>query len=188
MTTLQPIYIQDIMKSVVDRVSAKLTPAFKLIDDSISAVHFDYGHPLEIIETLTQKSGTSMVYDKYPLVALFLDASVERGVEVGMYGEYDLHLAIVKGTVAEYKAYQRDELNFRPFLIPIYMELMNQLMFEKALQMPTDVSRIRHRMTERYYWGRQGLYGNEGNIFGDHVDAIEIERLKIKVNLNYCPK
>ena len=187
MKTLQPIFIQDLLAPVAARVEAKLLPSLQLLEPSITGIHYEFGHPIEIIETLTQKSGTDYAYAKYPLIALFLDATFRRGQEVGLMGEFDLHMAIIKGTDKTYKAKQRDDNNFKPFLYPIYAEFLNQLMFEPTLQMPTDVARIEHSATNRYYWGRSGLYGNEGNIFNDHVDCIEIENLKIKVNLNYCP-
>jgi hypothetical protein len=31
------------------------------------------------------------------------------------------------------------------------------------------------------YWGKKGLYGVEGNVFDDHIDAIEIKNLDAKI-------
>jgi hypothetical protein len=42
-----------------------------------------------------------------------------------------------------------------------------------------------HQKYDRLYWGKQGLYGNSGNIFNDFIDAIEINELKFEI-LNTC--
>lgn len=185
---VQPVFIQDILEPIVAKVSAKLLPSLQAFKPDITAVHYDYGHPIEIIETLAQKSQTGeFVYNKYPLIALFLDAGLQRGREIGVYGEFTLHIAIINGTQAEYKAKQRDDENFKPVLMPIYLEFMNQIK-KSGRFFITSADLIPHEPINRYYWGKQGLYGNEGNIFNDYVDCIEIKNLKLKVNINYCPK
>lgn len=185
----QPVFIQDILEPIVAKVSTKLLPSLQAIDPTITAVHYDYGHPLEIIETLSQKTaaGGDFVYTKYPLIALFLDAGLQRGRKIGVYGKFRLHMAIIKGTNPNYKAKQRDDNNFKPFLVPIYLELLSQLKASKAFSI-LDESLIIHDPIYRYYWGRKGLYGNEGNIFNDHVDCIELNNLELELNINYCPK
>lgn len=182
----QPVFIQDILEPIVSKVSIKLLSQLQAFDSGITGVHYDYGHPLEIIETLSQKTtaGGDFVYNKYPLVALFLDADLRRGRKPGVYGEYTLHMAIIRGTDPTYKAKQRDDYNFKPVLMPIYLELMKQI-FHSGLFLSGD--QIQHDPINRYYWGRQGLYGNESNIFNDHVDCIEIKNLKLELSINYCP-
>lgn len=185
---VQPVFIQDILEPIVARVSTKLLPTLKAFDPDITAVHYDYGPPIEIIETLSQKSQTDQfIYQKYPLVALFLDAKLRRGREIGVYGEFTLHMAIIRGTDPNYKAKQRDDNNFKPVLMPIYLELMNQIHRSGAFFIPSG-QMIPHDPDNRYFWGKHGLYGKEGNIFNDFVDCIEIQDLKLKVNINYCPK
>lgn len=185
---VQPVFIQDILGPIVAKVSTKLLPQLQAFDPAITAVHYDYGHPLEIIETLTEKSQTdAFVYQKYPLIALFLDADLQRGRKVGVYGKFRLHMAIIRGTDPNYKAKQRDDFNFKPVLMPIYLEFLNQLKASKAFSI-LDESLIVHDPINRYYWGKQGLYGNEGNIFNDHVDCIELKNMELELNINYCPK
>lgn len=185
---VQPVFIQDILAPIVAKVSTKLLPSLQAFDPAITAVHYDYGHPLEIIETLSQKSQVDeFLYKKYPLVALFLDADLHRGKEIGVYGEFTLHMAIIRGTDPLYKAKERDDYNFKPVLMPIYLEMMKQIRRSGAFFLSSE-QMIPHDPINRYYWGKQGLYGNEGNIFNDHVDCIEIKNLKLKVNINYCPK
>lgn len=184
----QPVFIQDILAPIVAKVSDKLLDQLQAFDPVITAVHYDYGHPLEIIETLSQKSKTEeYLYKKYPLVTLFLDADLQRGRNIGVYGKFRLHMAIIRGTDPTYKAKQRDDYNFKPVLMPIYLEFMRQLKASKSFSI-LDESLIPHDPINRYYWGKQGLYGNEGNIFNDHVDCIEIKNLELELNINYCPQ
>jgi len=190
MVQLQPVYLHKEFKPIVQAVSAKLLPQLKAYDDKITAVHYQYGHPLEIIKTLGQydQGGTSK-FNKYPLVAFFLDMPMDRGADVGIYGEATVHMAIIRSCKdPNHTAEQRDVNNFDPVLTPIYMELMRQIGNRGDIFQIPSATRIRHKVTYRYYWGKQGLFGNETNIFNDWVDCIEIENLKLKINENYCPK
>lgn len=185
---LQPFYLHREFAELVEAVSIKLTPSLKLVDPEITGVHYQYGHPLEIIKTLGHfDNGTTTPYDKYPLVAFFLDSEVDR-TDKNYYGVQSVNIAIIRACKdANQNAAERDEFNFIPVLTPIYMALMNEIklrgdLFDGAFQ------DLPHRVTNRYYWGKSGLYGNEKNIFNDWVDAIEINNLKLKIKLNYCPK
>ena len=188
--TAQTIYLEDEFGPIVSAVSTALLPQLQLVNPRITGVHYEFGHPLEIIETLTEKqSGTTQAFNRYPLVALFLDIDpVDRGGQVGIYAEYTLHMAIIHATEPNYKALQRKEKVFKPILDPIYTELFKQIGNRGDLFQIEDRELIQHRPVRRYYWGRQGLFGNTGNIFNDAVDCIEIKNLKLKVNINYCPK
>lgn len=186
MVTPKPLFIVDIMKDIVSKVSAKLTPEFKLIDEFITAVHYMHGHPKEIIETLAQKDKSdTLLFDKYPLIALFQDFPERYNNMVEAPNELTLHIIIARATRPEYKAAERYDNNFRPFLYPIYMELMKQI-FVSGKFLLTSSDNIRHTKIDRLYWGREGLYGNEANIFNDFVDVIEIRDLKLQTYLKYC--
>lgn len=183
---MKPIYIVDEVETIVGVASAALLTYLQGIDPGITAVHYQHGHPKEIIETLMQldKSST-MQFDKYPLVALFQDFPEVHTGQVGFDSEVTLHIVIVNSTKADYKADERYELNFKPILYPIYYELLKQFNFSKRFS-TYGVSTISHTKIDRLYWGKEGLYGNDGNIFNDRLDCIEIRDLKLKVNLKNC--
>lgn len=184
---LQPIYLHKEFTEIVAKVSDNLTPQLKEIDANITAVHYQYGHPLEVIKTLGNfDNGVSSKFDKYPLVMFFLDSSVNRTNEIGIYGEQEVNIAIIRACKdPNQTAKERDTFNFEPILTPIYMELMTQISLRGDLFSNIDYP---HKMTNRYYWGRSGLFGNDKNIFNDWVDAIEINNLKLKILSTYCPK
>lgn len=180
------IYIVDEVGTIVGAVSAALLTYLKTIDPAITAVHYQYGHPKEIIETLMQKDkSTTLQFTKYPLVALFQDFPERHTGQVGFDSEVSLHIVIVQSTTANYKADERYTRNFKPILYPIYSELLRQFNFSKRFS-TYGVSTISHTKIDRLYWGKEGLYGNEGNIFNDRLDCIEIRDLRLKVNLKNC--
>lgn len=186
---LQQIYLHREFEAIVSAVSAKLTPSLKLVDVNITGVHYQYGHPLEIIKTIKHfDEGVASKFKKYPLVAFFLDSTISRG-ELGFYGEQEINLAIIRACKdANQTAKQRDELNFIPVLTPIYLALMEEIALRGDLLKVQSAEQIPHRVTNRYYWGKDGLFGNDANIFNDWVDAIEINNMRLKINLDYCPK
>jgi len=187
---MQPIFLHREFRPIVQAVSAKMLPALIDFDPMITGVHYMFGHPLEIINELAQYDrGDSTKYQKYPLVAFFLDTTIDRNVDPMFYGEATVHMAIIRTcNDPNQTADQRDQTNFIPVLTPIYMELFNQIAYRGDLFTISNPESIPHTYTNRYYWGKSGLWGNEGNIFNDWVDCIEIENLKLKINSNYCPK
>lgn len=186
MTYFKPIYIVDIFKDIVSQVSNNLTPGLRMLDNKITSVHYQHGHPLEIIETLAQRDKTNRLkFDKYPLIALFQDFPETISEVDGAPNEVTLHLIIARSTRADYKSGERYDHNFKPFLYPIYHELLKQIYLSGKF-LVYDSSKIRHTKIDRLYWGKEGLYNNKGNIFNDFLDVIEIRNLKLKTFLKIC--
>lgn len=177
--------VVEIFEGVVSRIQARLLTGFQALDSSIEGIHFEHGHPLEIIETLKQKDASQAFrFQKYPLVALFQDFP-ETNAGIGYESEATLHLIIAKGTRKEYKAKERYQHNFKPYLYPVYEALLEELDREKRFQ-TYGSSKIPHQKWDRLYWGRNGLFGNQANIFNDFLDVIEVKSLKLKINLRSC--
>lgn len=180
-----PVFV-DVFKDIVERVSNKLTPQLQAYDSLITGVHYDHGHPLEIVETLTQKDKSNTYrWKKYPLVALLQDFPEQNTGEPSEGPRPVFHIIIVNHTRPTYKAIERYDKNFKPILYPIYEELLRQINRERIF-FTYGMTTIPHVKFDRLYWGREGLWGKEGNIFNDWVDAIEIRDLKLKTHLNYC--
>jgi len=171
--------IVEIFEAIVARVESRLLESFQALDPKIEGIHYDHGHPLEIIETLKQKdSSQTFRFQKYPLVCLFQDFPETNG-GTGFEREVTLHLIIAKGTKKEYKAKERYTHNFKPFLLPVYDILLEEINRDKNFQ-TYGVSKIAHQKWDRLYWGRNGLFGNQSNIFNDYLDVVEIKNLKLK--------
>ena len=175
-------YIVDIMRTVVAAVEARLLPQLQAYDSNIQAVHYEYGHPIEILETLRQMDESSTLrYKKYPLVALFTDIKEQKGV-LGEYSHATLQLVVVHHTKPEYKAEERRIKNFIPVIHPIVDELFNQVVKSKYF-LDSSTNTLERTEIDRYYWGRQAAGGNDANKGNDYLDATEIE-LNVRVNPN----
>lgn len=174
--------VVDIFREIVERTNAVLIEKNPEIISGAGAVQYMHGHPLEIINRLKQKDkGQLARFNKYPLIALFQDFPEDStGSNIGIESEATLHLIIAKGTKREHIASERYEYNFIPFLYPIYEEFLRQVVADKSIQV-YSVDKLQRQKWDRLYWGRSGLYGNEGNIFNDYLDVIEIKNLKLKI-------
>ena len=153
-----------------------------------TAIHFEHGHPLEIVNTL-KGMGKTPAYDplKYPLIALFQDFDEKRGTDDRAMGEVSLNLIIAMLTEPSRVASQRLTCTYIPILYPIYDLLMTSIKMSGYFAgNPNNDKDWPHTKTDRMYWGKKGLYGNEGNIFGDYIDAIEIQNLSLTIKKYDC--
>lgn len=183
-----PDAVVDIFADIVARMNDELLASFQALDSNIQAVNYQHGHPIEIVETLSQyDQSTSKRYKKYPLVLLVEDVKEYHGVNAanGRYAELDLKIFLINSTKPDYKSAERYTHNFNPFLLPMYASLMNNIYRDQHFLIP-DVYAIEHTKINRLYWGRESLQGNTSNEFCDYVDAIEISSLKITQDLYYC--
>ena len=96
-----------------------------------------------------------------------------------------LNFIIAMLTFREFKAAERYAQSFNPFLIPIYELFLNKIA-KSGYFRETEPSRIVHTKYDRLYWGRSGLYGNEGNIFNDYIDCIELTDLTLTLKPKNC--
>lgn len=143
-----------------------------------------YGHPLEIINILAKKDTNDVhKFNKYPLIALFQDFTETMGANQAIPSAVqDLNIVIAMNTLPDYTAENRYDNTFRTVLYPLYDLLIKHIVKSKWF-LNVDPGLVPHNKTDRLYWGRTGLYGNEGNIFNDYIDAIEIESLSLELRL-----
>ena len=149
-----------------------------------TAPHYMHGHPLEIVDLMSQKDrNDTYKFLKYPVIVLFQDFPEVMGESQTVISEGTFNLIIATETSVDYTASQRYTNTFRPYLYPLYDLLMKHIpksgLFKNAL-----TGMVPHTKTDRLFWGREGLYGNEGNIFNDRIDAIEIENLTLQMKIS----
>lgn len=178
------LYIVDIIESVVDAVREDYTPPAGYDSDS---PFYMYGHPMEIIETLSQKDKHSTLkYKRYPLIALFQDFEEEKGDNQAINTRVRLNMVIAVSTKREYKSSERYTNTFKTILYPLYNLFMEKFAASNYFQ--TSEGIIAHTKIDRVFWGKTGLYGNEANIFNDYLDAIELRNLELSIynNVKIC--
>lgn len=140
-------------------------------------INYHYGHPIEIINLFKQAShAESYKYDQFPAICLMQDFP-EKFTDSGFEREVELNVVIVTDTKREYEASERYSLIFTPLLYKIYDKFIDEL----AASTYIAGSSFEHTKYDRLYWGKTGLYGNQGNIFNDFIDAIELENLKLRI-------
>ncbi len=141
-----------------------------------------HGHPLEIINILAQKDNhATHKFNKYPLIALFQDFTETMGENQSVQSTADLNIVIATNTSPDYSADERYDNTFRTVLYPLYDLLLEHI--DGSGWFSNGVGLVPHDKIDRLFWGRQGLYGNEANIFNDWLDAIEIQNLSLSLLL-----
>lgn len=155
----------------------EISPVLKVPPDAISVVlNYHYGHRLEIVNRFMEITrAATYKAEQFPAICLFTDIE-ERISGDGYERECELNLAIITDTQPTFTASERKTYSFDPILQPLYDLFMERLAESSSIaEVYPD-----HSKWDRYYWGKNGLYGNTGNIFNDYIDAIEIDNLTIK--------
>lgn len=180
MIPTEPVYIVDIIRNIVNAVDTALYSDGTL-EPAFPHVYYLHGHPLDIVARLQEKLSSPNDKDKrFPLIALIQDIREERMPNAAAYADAPLNIMIAALTEAKWNSEQRYDKTFKPVLYPIYYEFLNQV--ELSTEVSTiNHSFIKHNKYDRLYWGKQGLYGNTGNMFNDFIDAIEIDNLRLQI-------
>jgi len=169
------IYIPDEIKKVVTATSSRYAEAVPS-----SPVYYKFGHWIEIVQHLQQQ--TNAAIKKYPLIALSTDITIERG-RIGVYGLARINVAIMVLSDMNYTSEQRLEKSFKAVLQPLKEIFLEELVNSKQF---TSEGQLVFKETERYFLGKQGLYGNVANEANEYLDAIELSDLEIIVNNPIC--
>jgi hypothetical protein len=172
------LFVSNVVKDLFDKTQAKLG----------TEMFYDFGHYVEVAGKLTEKGRQLDKPNKFPLLWLVMDAEEKRFPDGSdfLYADISVHILIAMDTKPEYTAKEREELIFGPILNPIYDEFIRQVQSSKYLQnsLPSSMS---HSKWNRYYWGGQDANGNStANLFNDHIDAIQIKGLKLRIKKQYC--
>jgi hypothetical protein len=162
--------IEDIFEDVVQNVSDTLG----------QKIYFHAGHILETVNVVTAMKDSNTDH-RYPLIALVED---NRRTTEGT--KFTARLFIITKSNPNYHTKDRRENIFKPILQPIFDELIRQI-YRCGWFLEQTESEVNENMeyANRFCWGNKGLMGNEGNIFNDWVDAIEIKSIELTA-LNTC--
>src|SRR5678810_902262 len=107
----------------IEKVVAKMRPKTGT-SEQMEKPYYEFGHRLEIANTLTEKEGTQFKYRRYPLVALRLD--IDEEIDEGMQ-KVKLNIALITFTDEKYKAKDRYAKVLVPVLYPMYESFMLNL-------------------------------------------------------------
>lgn len=180
-------YIEDDLRDIVAKVNTIVLPKLQAVRPEIEQVSYSFGTIDELNENLIQQGKTEDgKLIKYPLVFLLVDIKEPVG-NVGDFADLKLRLAIINQTSKTFKARQRLDNNFKPIIMPIYFELLNQISLAGDIFIGASTpDNIKHTAIRRYYWGRESSGGNTANKLTDYVDGLEIDNLELRYYLNRC--
>lgn len=193
--TTKPVYIVDIIGSVVQAVTTEVLSTIKTNETAaigrtaITTINYQYGHFRELIQTLAQwDTDPSLRVGKYPLIYLVQDFREQRGKTAGVYADISLNIICCHQTEGDYKMADRMSKVFKPVLYPIYYSLIKQLV-KNNLTFSGSPDMVVHDKWDRAFWGTSKLVGSGGNdrsMLNDFVDAIDIQNLSLKISYQPC--
>ena len=145
------------------------------------APYFDFGTTNEVVNRLMEKTNSPDLYSKkYPLIWMLINDALEEDVQPKLATPRlfkDLTIIFCTETKSEYTSAERYEKTIMPILRPLYESFMYYLGKNQSL----ISDNYNHGYYENLFWGRNGVYGREGNVFNDRIDAIIIDNLDLRV-------
>lgn len=171
-----------------------MKPIVKIIGECVDAVRlkydpqanekpfYDYGPISDMVKMLGEKNDSKThKFKKYPLIWLIQDFDEDYGIVAGRICDVSLRLVIITHTEKDIYASERYNTTIEPILYPILKLLIDAI--EKHQN--NNQGRFKFKKTDKLHWGKSGIYGNEGYIDNDYIDAIELTiNLKIIQNCN----
>ena len=169
MTTTKPVYIVDLIGTVVQAVIAEVLA--------------------QIQANETAALGTTGIrVAKYPMIYVVQDFVEHRGKLAGVYADINLQVIVCHQTDGDYKITDRYTNVFKPVLYPIYYSFMKQLALSN-MTFPSSPDLISHDKYDRSFWGTSKVVGSGGtdrSVLNDFVDAIDIQNLQLKIDYQPC--
>jgi hypothetical protein len=195
MTTTKPVYIVDLIGTVVQAVIADVLATIQAAElaalgsTNITTINYQYGHFRELIVTLGQwDTDPALRTGKYPMIYVVQDFVEHRGKLAGVYADLSLQVLVCHQTEDDYKITDRYTNVFKPVLYPIYYSFMKNLALSN-MTFPSSPDLIAHDKWDRSFWGTSKVVGSGGtdrSVLNDFVDAIDIQNLQLKIDYQPC--
>ena len=160
--------IQDILSADLAVIKQELGVESPLHDNLV----FKYSTPNEFINTLKALDD----YSRYPFFfvnsgTVEYDKSNPEEV-ICSVGE----IVIATKTLSTYSSEERDLEVFKPILNPFLDAFIEQMRYSQGAIISEE-----GKIKLHYFYGSQGLYGTDGNVFEDSVDAIQLLNYKFRI-------
>lgn len=128
------------------------------------------GNPLEINQI--RRNESDLRETKFPAIFMFFDIEEDHTILTGNY-TISPTFAIVNQTEKSYIAEQRDELNFKPVLLPIYENFIKAIKYSGYFN---NVNNVDHRKANLYFYGSDENQSEfDGNMDAIRLDLIDLE-------------
>jgi hypothetical protein len=164
-------YLPDIFEGIVTKVSQTFTSS---LTDPFN-VYFDKGIQSQVAKNIYKNNAPT-----FPLIWLVMNFIEDRGKDPELFGSVRVEIIIAMPTDNSYTQQQRDDIVFKPRLIPVYDELLTQIIAERWFRVTTPD--LTHKRILRPYWGFGALNGVDSkNLFENFIDAIQITDLFLDI-------
>lgn len=171
-------YFPDIMQGVVARVSKTFEARDR--DQDPFCVFFDKGLYTQVSRNVNATPG------QFPLVWLVMRFPEVIGKDFSIWGEVTARLILAMPTDNKYTQQQRDDTTYKPRLLKVYDQLLAEIARERWFQHQGS-GRIVHTRMVNPFWGQGDVNGvDKDNLFKQHMDAIDIQGLKLRVRTDNC--
>lgn len=174
------IAVVDYIGGIVAQTSEKVKPVIG------SDVFYKFGHIREIANVLQLDSKTEEFRaQKYPAIFLLQDFAERKGTDMEVETEATLQLLIVAGSTKDDRSADRYRKVFKPILYPIYEAFITTLNSDTRLL--TAYSGVPHEKVDRPLISgalSEPTTGSNKNLFNDHLDAVEVRKLNLKILKN----
>lgn len=167
------VNVVDVIGDVVEFVRAEYDT------DNNEKPFYLHGHPLEIVNILKERSESgTLKFKKYPLVVLLEDFE-DDGPSGVFANRAKVDILFITSSNKDYTASDRYTHSFDAVLTPIYDLFVKHMLRKTGVHV--DHRKLSGKVINHLYWGKKGLYGNEGNQFDDFIDCKEIKGLDLKI-------
>jgi len=178
-------FLPDIIKDIVTRVDASFsTRATDPFD-----VFFDKGLLQQVIKSVNKAEGN------FPLVWLVYKFNEEFGTAVGIEEEVSFQLVLAMPTDNKYTQQQREDIVFKPRLLPIAEQLLFEIRRDKWFSHKPGEGGIKYSRHIAPYWGGSSIPNgtDANNLFwqgqpgsGKFAEAIFLNFEKLKIKRRPC--
>lgn len=166
MVILDP-YLPDIIEGVVGRVNT-----FFESQDNPFSVAYDKG--------LYNQVGNDR--DDSDLFIWLVMPFEEDRRKPEIYASVKPRLIIASTTEANYTMQQREDINFKPRLLPVYQKLLEEIEAEEMFGYPKSVD---HSKKILPYWGGGDVNGTgTPNLWKRFVDCIDVNNINLEIQHN----
>lgn len=176
-------YLPDIFQAITGRVSDKMNDPS---NPDPFPVFFEKGIYSQVgrdLIALKQSRADNNLPLPFPLVWFVMNYTQTRGDNGTLWGEAKVRLLLFMPTLNTYTQQEREDNTFKPRLLPLYDNYMQEVLTDKNFQFAGS-NRVKHSPIIRPYWGGGDTNGADTpNLFGQFVDAIDIQGLQLQIKL-----
>jgi hypothetical protein len=138
-----------------------------------------YGTRVVINQMLMDHNAGEYAYQKYPLVALRLPATVTVN---GATASLSANILIAHFTGATLRPQERLEQKFEAILWPLTSLFLKMVRYSGEF----NIYEPEYQQVDRMFYGNETGEENIKNVFDDPLDAVELRGLKLSYSLDGC--